>query len=107
LQVPVSGHPLHTRSLTMTVHTATQGRWRARGDVIDLRKCSFVPMMLDLQPAGIIHHMTIELVFDPATRRVESLQVSQPHVAIEASQATGGECCRDPAPCQIRLNTRM
>ena len=98
MQVPVSGHPLHTRSLTMTVHTATQGRWRARGDVIDLRKCSFVPMMLDLQPAGIIHHMTIELVFDPATRRVESLQVSQPHVAIEASQATGGECCRDPAP---------
>lgn len=82
----------------MTVHTAPEGRWAARGDIIDLRKCSFVPMMSDLQPAGIIHHMTIELRFDPEARRIESLEVSQPHIAIEASEASGGECCRDPAP---------
>lgn len=98
MQVSVSGHPLHTRSLTLTVHTAPAGRWQARGDIIDLRKCSFVPMLSDLQPAGIIHHMTIELLFDPAERRIESLVVSQPHVAIEASETSGGECCRDPAP---------
>ena len=82
----------------MTIHTTDDGRWLARGDIIDLRKCSFVPMLSDLQPAGIIHHMTLELVFDPASRRVDSLEVAQPHVAIEASQATAGECCRDPAP---------
>ena len=73
-----------------------------RGDIIDLRKCGFVPMMSDLQLTGIIHHMTLELLFDPTTRLLESLRVEQPHVAIEASQASGGECCRDPIP---RLQT--
>lgn len=102
MQLSASGHPVHTRSLTIGTRVQGDGRWHCRADVIDLRKCGFVPMMTDLQPAGVIHHMTIEAMVDPSTRRLESLETAQPFVAIEPSEATAGECCRDPAP---RLQT--
>jgi hypothetical protein len=98
VQIPVAGHPLHTRSLTIAVTLQEDGRWSARGDVIDLRKCSFVPMVSDIQPAGIVHMMSIEVLLDPATRRLDEIVVDQPFVAVEPSEASQGECCRDPAP---------
>ncbi len=98
MQLPTRGHPLHTRSLTITATLGPDGAWHARGDIIDLRKCSFVPMTYDIQPAGIIHQMNIDLRIDPNTRRIESLDVGQPTVAVEPSEASRGECCRDPAP---------
>ena len=58
----------------------------------------FVPMTHDIQPAGIIHHMTSEMVVDPGTLRIDELVTSQPHIAVEASARTDGECCRDPVP---------
>jgi len=94
----VQGLPLHTRSLTVGVKRVSDSRWHARGDVIDLRKNGFVPSNYDLQPSGIIHMMSIELEFDPETRTIEEIRVDQPFVAVEASPATNGECCRDPAP---------
>lgn len=66
--------------------------------MIDLRKVGFVPMMSDIQPAGIIHKMSIDLEVDPATTRIDSVEVDQPFVAIEPSEGSSGECCRDPAP---------
>lgn len=98
MQLPVRGHPLHTRSLTLVTSVREDGRWDARGDVIDLRKVGFVPMVGDIQPAGIIHHMRIDLVVDPAAARIETVSVEQPVVAIEPAPRWGGECCRDPAP---------
>ncbi|NRA03611.1 MAG: DUF2889 domain-containing protein [Myxococcales bacterium] len=98
MEFTAHGHPLHTRSLTLVVTKREDGRWRARGDVIDLRKSSFVPMQDDLQPSGIVHQMSIEASVDPASRRLEALQTEQPFVAIEPSETSGGECCRDPAP---------
>lgn len=98
MQLPVTGHPLHTRSLTTVVSQRDDGRLRVRGDVNDLRKCGFVPMLSGIQPAGIIHQMHIELAVDPATRRIESLETGQPFVAVEPTEWTKGECCRDPAP---------
>jgi hypothetical protein len=73
------------------------GGWGARGDVIDLRKVGFVPMMDDIQPAGIIHQMSIALDIDRSTRVIERIDIEQPVVAIEPSRVTRGECCRDPA----------
>ena len=96
MQIPITGHPLHTRSLTLVVTTLPDGRWSARGDVVDLRKCGFVPMAQGIQPAGIIHLMTLEVGLDPESRRLESVEVAQPFVAVEPSEETGGECCRDP-----------
>ncbi len=84
--------------MTLVVHALSDGRWHARGDVIDLRKVGFVPMMSDIQPAGIIHQMSIDLDVDPATTRIDSVTVDQPVVAIEPSKSSRGECCRDPAP---------
>jgi hypothetical protein len=70
----------------------------AFGEIIDLRKASFVPMVGELQTAGIIHHMTLDAKIDPGTRELLSLETAQPAVAVEPSEATRGECCRDPAP---------
>ncbi len=98
MQIPIAGHPLHTRSLTIAVSLADDRSWRVRGDVIDLRKCGFVPMAADIQPAGVIHQMCIQLALDPGAARILSLEVDQPHVAMEPSNESRGECCRDPAP---------
>ena len=73
-------------------------RWVVHGDIIDLRKCSFVPLSDDLQTAGIVHHMIIDLQFDTKSGRIESIDVEQPTVAVEPTEASRGECCRDPAP---------
>jgi len=94
----LEGMPLHTRALSISVARESDSLWIARGDVIDLRKNGFVPSSYDIQPTGIIHSMSIELAFDPETLRIERVAVDQPFVAIEASDATEGECCRDPAP---------
>ncbi|MBW2287984.1 MAG: DUF2889 domain-containing protein [Deltaproteobacteria bacterium] len=98
MSLSITGVPLHTRSLTSVASLREDGRWSIRGEVIDLRKCGFVPMTHDIQPSGIIHHMTIEMVVDPGTLRIDELVTAQPHVAVEASARTNGECCRDPAP---------
>lgn len=103
MPLSITGVPLHTRSLTSVASLRADGRWSVRGDVIDLRKCGFVPMSHDIQPAGIIHHMTIELIVDPGSLRIDELVTSQPHVAVEASIRTDGECCRDPAPLLQQL----
>jgi len=100
---PIAGLPLHTRSLTVSLRVAANGRWLARGDVIDLRKNGFVPTSYDIQPAGVIHSMSIELELDPASLRMDAVRVEQPFVAVEPSEATRGECCRDPAPRLVDL----
>ena len=99
----VQGSPLHTRSLTVAVWRTAAATWHARGDVIDLRKNGFVPSSYDLQPSGIIHMMSIDLDFDPGSLEIESIEVDQPFVAIEPSEVTRGECCRDPAPRLLAL----
>ncbi len=104
MQLEASGHPLHTRALTIETEVLDDGRWRFRGDVNDLRKCSFVPMIDDIQPAGIIHQMAILGVLDPETRVIHDIRVEQPHVAVEPSALTGGECCRDPGPKLVALS---
>jgi hypothetical protein len=70
----------------------------AAGEVIDLRKASMVPMIDELQTAGIIHHMLLDLVIDPESRKIERLETEQPAVAVEASEKTLSQSCRDPAP---------
>lgn len=99
----IRGRPLHTRSLTIVISRESDRLWHARGDLIDLRKHGFVPMIDDIQPPGVIHMMSIELTFDPESLRIERIAVDQPFVAIEASEATGGECCRDPASRLLAL----
>jgi hypothetical protein len=51
----------------------------------------------DLQPSGIVHHMLLDGVVDPASAVLEAITVAQPHVAFEPSATSGGESCRDPA----------
>lgn len=92
------GHPLHTRTLVIDVAAAAPGQIRAHGTILDLRKCGFVPTGGDLQTAGFVHHMELDALIDSKHAVLQQLDVSQPIVAMEPSSATGGECCRDPAP---------
>lgn len=101
--LPVTGHPLHTRSVTLKVAAAENGRWSARGDIIDLRKTGFAPLHCDLQPAGIIHHMSIDLLVEPESLIVEALVAAQPVVAVELSPRSCGESCRDPVEALHKL----
>jgi hypothetical protein len=45
---------------------------------------------------GIIHHMELGWVVDPAAGVVRTWIPAQPTVAFEATPESGGECCRDP-----------
>ncbi|MCA9509974.1 MAG: DUF2889 domain-containing protein [Myxococcota bacterium] len=96
MHVAAAGHPCHTRLLEIELVAAAEGRLLARGAIVDVRKCGFVPMLSDIQNAGFVHHMRIELDVDAATRRVDDMRVEQPYVAVEPSPRTDGECCRDP-----------
>ena len=98
MQLPLQGQPLHTRSMLIELSQRADGALRLWGQVIDLRKASFVPMVDELHTAGLIHQMTLELAVDRASRRIDELRVEQPRVAIDASEKTRGESCRDVQP---------
>ena len=103
MPILATGHPCHTRMLEVELLAGEPGKLRARGNVVDLRKMGFVPMMSDIQSTGFVHHMQIDLDVDAQTRVVEEIEIRQPYVAIEASEQTGGECCRDPKDLLLGL----
>jgi hypothetical protein len=90
------GHPLHSRALSVALGQRADGRVDVAGTLLDLRKRGFVPVGGDLQSSGIVHHMLIDAVVDPASGRIDEASAQQPSVAFEASPATAGESCRDP-----------
>jgi hypothetical protein len=96
MDLDLRGHPLHTRAFTVALTQREDGRVDADGTILDLRKRGFVPVGGDLQSSGIVHHMRLATVIDPATRRMIDAVAEQPAVAFEASAATLGESCRDP-----------
>lgn len=93
-----AGLPLHTRTLQLDVWQEAVGELRAEGVILDLRKCGFVPTGGELQTAGFIHQMSWRAWLGDPDGRIARLEIAQPVVAMERSAATGGECCRDPAP---------
>jgi hypothetical protein len=96
MQLDVGGHPLHTRALSVTLSARADGRVDVQGVILDLRKRGFVPVGGELQPSGIVHHMLLDAIVDPATARVESIGAAQPNVAFEPTAVSEGESCRDP-----------
>jgi hypothetical protein len=98
LALAPAGLPLHTRSLQLDVLQEDPETLRADGVILDLRKCGFVPTGGELQTAGFIHQMSWRAWLDDPSGRIARLEIAQPFVAMEPSAATGGECCRDPAP---------
>jgi hypothetical protein len=96
MQLDVRGHPLHTRALGVTLAQGPGGRLVVDAALLDLRKRGFVPVAGDLQPSGIVHHMLLAGIVDPATATLEAIVARQPTVAFEPSATTRGETCRDP-----------
>jgi hypothetical protein len=92
------GLPVHTRTLVVEAFHVAGSRVHLEGVILDLRKVGFVPTAGDLQTAGFIHHMKLALELDPVSARIERVETAQPTVAFEPGPASGGDCCRDPAP---------
>jgi hypothetical protein len=90
--------PLHTRTLQLDVFQEDAETLRAEGLLVDLRKCGFVPTGGELQAAGFVHEMSWRAWLRDSGGEIVRLEIAQPFVAMERSAATGGECCRDPAP---------
>ncbi len=89
--------PIHTRSLEIEMRRGKAGKLRLSGTICDLRKQGFLPTGGDLQTSGVIHDMGIQATVDRRSRVLEAIESNQIVVAYEASEATGGESCRDIA----------
>jgi len=88
--------PVHTRALGVEAALRADAKVEAHGYLIDLRTRGFLPVGGSMQGMGIIHHMELAWVVDPATDVVEAVVPAQPTVAFDASPETAGESCRDP-----------
>lgn len=89
-------HPLHSRSLSVTLTQGPDETLAVAAVLLDLRKRGIVPVGGDLATPGIVHHMLLDAVIDPGERAVRSIAARQPSVAFEPCALTGGESCRDP-----------
>ena len=96
MDLELRGKPIHSRNLDIEATFSGDGLWEVRGELVDLRKASFVPIAGDLQLAGLLHHKQIRALVDPATGSLAAISAAQPRVAFEASVISRGESCRDP-----------
>jgi hypothetical protein len=103
VNLEASGAPLHSRSLDVGLAARADGRLDLRGEILDLRKRGCVPVAGALQGSGLVHHMRVRGVVDPAGRSLDEIEVDQPAVAFEPGPRTRGESCRDLAPRVARL----
>lgn len=91
------GCPVHCRTLVVEVLQDEGGRVRTLATILDLRKQGWIPTGGELQTAGLIHHMSLDVLVDADSRRIERFEPGQQVVAFEASKrTTGGDSCRDP-----------
>ncbi len=95
MPLSATGHPLHTRTLSVALTHAVPPTIAFAAYVLDLRKRGFAPVGGDLQTTGIIHHMRLDGRLERDSARIASIDAQMPAVAFEASPATGGESCRD------------
>lgn len=95
MTVEARGLPVHTRSLSVALHHATENDVEMRAQVLDLRKRGVVPVGGYLQGTGIIHQMHLDGMVDRGARRYRSMKARMPSVAFEPTVGTGGESCRD------------
>jgi hypothetical protein len=95
MPLSAAGHPLHTRSLSVTLTHAEPPLVEFAAYVLDLRKRGFAPVGGDVQSTGIIHHMRLDGALDRGAERIAHIRAQMPAVAFEAAPATGGESCRD------------
>ncbi|HQX77866.1 MAG TPA: DUF2889 domain-containing protein [Steroidobacteraceae bacterium] len=90
------GCPVHCRTLIVEVLEDEHRRVRALATILDLRKQGWVPTGGELQAAGLIHHMSLDVLVDMESGRIERFDPSQQVVAFEPGKRTAGESCRDP-----------
>ena len=96
MPLSAAGHPLHSRTLSITLSQAEPPLVEYSAYLLDLRKRGIAPVGGDLQGPGVIHHMLLDGIIDRVAGRLETIRPRMPNVAFEASPSTGGESCRDP-----------
>jgi hypothetical protein len=98
MKLNVSGHPAHTRSLTIAMTEGDDRERTLHGTIKDIRKCGFVPVAGMLQTSGVVHDMSISGTLDAKTSTLTRFDGRVTTPAFEPSTLTRGESCRDPAP---------
>ena len=73
MRIDLGGEPIHTRAHALVAALRDDGRVEARGSLIDLRTRGFLPVGGSMQGMGIIHHMELAWVIDPATGELPAL----------------------------------
>jgi hypothetical protein len=107
MKILLSGAPTHTRTLSVGLYADGSDAVAVRGEIVDLRKRGLIPMAESWQTAGPIHQMRVAARLD-AEHRITAISADQPHVAVEPSEGTDGECCRDPvARIEALAGTRL
>src|SRR5690242_2959967 len=96
MRLDLDGEPIHTRVQSVLVRLRPDGMLDAHGSLLDVRTRGFLSVGGGMQGMGIIHHMELGWLVDPATGVVERWSPAQPTVAFEATAESGGESCRDP-----------
>ena len=96
MRLDLDGEPVHVRAESVLVTRRPDGLLDARGSLLDLRTRGFLPVGGSMQGMGIIHHMELGWIVDPAGGVVRAWAPAQPTVAFEATPETAGESCRDP-----------
>jgi hypothetical protein len=96
MRLDLDGEPIHVRAQSVHAVLRSDGLVEAHGSLLDLRTRGFLPVGGSMQGMGIIHHMELGWLLDPAARVVRQWTPSQPTVAFDASPETRGESCRDP-----------
>lgn len=96
MRLDLDGEPVHVRAQSVRATLRSDGLVEAHGSLLDLRTRGFLPVGGSMQGMGIIHHMELGWLLDPAARVVRQWTPAQPTVAFDASPETRGESCRDP-----------
>lgn len=101
MKLEISGAPIHTRCLAISLAQGSADSVDFRADILDLRKGGLMELGGRVTMAGIIHKMELTGRFAADSGRLERIDWNQSHVMHEPNEKSRGECCRDPMP---RLN---
>src|SRR5262249_15387166 len=98
---------LHRRTVSVEAHRLGTGALSVHAELRDVRRVDMPHYLGVSHPAGVVHHMALDLEIDRDLVVVAS-RAWMGTVPFEQGARTGGEGCRDTAPAYAKLvGTRL
>jgi DUF2889 family protein len=92
---------LHQRTVSLEIDRRGDG-WSVHGELRDLRRIDLPAYLGVTHPAGVVHHMALDLAID-AARVIRAAKGWMGTAPFDRGPATNGEGCRDILPSYERL----